>query len=314
MSRMAIAVRLLSLVERFSVNHADFLHFEVLSGLYCGLTGKTALETSLIGSGFDADFVFVEQGLAPHHLRITLLGNSIEVEALAAGLSIEGKRNIAPGECVVASLPVVVFVGEMSILWSVRDAAPTRSVGIPRLSLPMLAIIIVCSLGIGTASAIFSYNGDGGASSPNSSSAEHESKLTSHPANDQIAKAAAKELQEEVDRAGLPNIKVGSAMGAVTAEGTVTSESVTSWQKLQQWFDHRTKGTLTLVNGVLIKEERAPSGLAVEAVWHGSQPYLVIDGEKYFVGAVLDDGWMVNRIEDRRVLLSRDGRVAALPY
>ncbi|CAH2404874.1 SctD/MshK family protein [Mesorhizobium ventifaucium] len=296
------------------MNDAVSLNFEVLSGLYCGLTGKTALETSLIGSGLDADMIFVEQGLAPHHFRITLLGNSIEVEALAAGLSIKGKRNIAAGDCAVVPLPAVVLAGEMSILWSVQDEVPSGPIGIPRLSMRVLAMVIVSSLAVGTLSAIFSYNGDGGASRPNSPSVNHESKRTNHRANDQIAEAAAKELQEEVDRAGLLNVKVGSARGAVTAEGTVTSETVIGWRKLQEWFDHRTKGALALVNGVLIKDEKAPSAIAVEAVWHGPQPYLIIDGEKYFVGAVLDDGWTVDRIEDGRVLLSRNGRLAALPY
>ncbi|BBD36410.1 hypothetical protein Amn_12900 [Aminobacter sp. Y103A] len=296
------------------MNDAVSLDFEVLSGLYCGLTGKTALETSLIGCGLDADMIFVEQGLAPHHFRITLLGNSIEVEALAAGLSIKGKRNIAAGECVVVPLPVVVLAGEMSILWSVQDEVTSGPIGIPRLSMRVLATVIVSSLAVGMLSAFFSYNGDGGASRPNSPSADHESKRTNHRADDQIAEAAAKELQEEVDRAGLLNVKIGSAKDTVTAEGTVTSESVISWRKLQQWFDHRTKGALTLVNGVLIKDEKAPSAIAVEAVWRGPQPYLVIGGEKYFVGAVLDDGWTVDRIEDGRVLLSRNGRLAALPY
>ncbi|MCM5693062.1 hypothetical protein M8037_30810 [Sinorhizobium meliloti] len=293
------------------------LYFEVLSGLYCGTTGKTALATSVIGSGLDADMIFVEQGLAPHHLRITLLGNSIEVEALAAGLCIEGDRNIAAGECVVVPLPVVIDAGGMSVLWSAQDGAPAGSIGKPRLSISVLAFVLLGSLVIGVLSAIFSYGGEGarrGASSPNSPGAEQESKVTSCPANDEIAEAVAKELQEQVDRAGLVNVKVGSARGAVTAGGTVASESIIIWQKLQQWFDHRTKGTLTLVNGVLIKEEKAPSAIAVEAVWRGPQRYLVIDGEKYFVGAVLDDGWIIGRIEDGRVLLSRSGRLAALQY
>ncbi|RRH93216.1 hypothetical protein EH240_30110 [Mesorhizobium tamadayense] len=290
------------------------LHFEVLSGLYSGLTGKAALETSLIGGGLDADIIFVEQGLAPHHLRITLLGNSIEIEALAIGVSMEGSRNIAAGECVVVPLPVVIHAGAMSIRWSAQYAAPAGSIGIPRLSISVLALVLLGSLGIGALSAIFSYYGNAGALSANSPSAELESKPTNKRADDQTAVAAAKDLQEEVDKAGLLDIKIGSAKGVVTAEGTVTSASVIGWQKAQQWFDHRTNGALTLVNGVVIKEEKAPSAIAVEAVWRGSPPYLVIDGEKYFVGALLDDGWMVDRIEDGRVLLSRNGRLAALPY
>ncbi|MET2832515.1 SctD/MshK family protein [Mesorhizobium shangrilense] len=296
------------------MNDAVSLHFEVLSGLYCGLTGKAALETSLIGSGLDADIIFVEQRLEPHHLRITLLGNSIEVEALAAGLSVEGNRNIAAGECVVVPLPVVIHAGAMSILWSAQDAASAGSIGIPRLSISVLALVLLSSLGIGALSAIFSYYGNTGALSANSPGAELESQLTNNRADDQTTVAAAKDLQDEVNKAGLLNIKIGSAKGVVTAEGTVTSASATSWQKAQQWFDHRTKGALTLVNGVVLKEEKGPSAIAVEAVWRGSLPYVVIDGEKYFVGALLDDGWTVDRIEDGRVLLSRNGRLAALPY
>ncbi|UVK35608.1 hypothetical protein LHFGNBLO_006419 (plasmid) [Mesorhizobium sp. AR10] len=296
------------------MNDAVSLHFEVLSGLYCGLTGKAALETGLIGSGLDADIIFVEQGLAPHHFRMALLGNSIEVEALAAGLRMEDNRNIAAGECVVVPLPVVIHAGAMSILWSVQDAAPASAIGIPRLSISVLALVLLGSLGIGALSAIFSYYGNAGALSTNSPGADLESKLSSNRADDQTNVAAAKDLQQEVDKAGLLDIKIGSAKGVVTAEGTVTSASVIGWQKVQQWFDHRTKGALTLVNGVVIKEEKAPSAIAVEAVWRGPLPYVVIAGEKYFVGAILGDGWMVDRIEDRRVLLSRNGRLAALPY
>ncbi|RVC55954.1 hypothetical protein EN766_42805, partial [Mesorhizobium sp. M2A.F.Ca.ET.046.02.1.1] len=110
------------------------------------------------------------------------------------------------------------------------------------------------------------------------------------------------------------NIKVDSAQGFVTAKGTIAPALVTRWQNVQQWFDHRTNGALTLVSAVTTKEEKVPSSIAVEAVWRGSLPYLLISGQKYFVGALLDDGWTVDRIEEGRVLLSRNGRLAALPY
>ncbi|MGX5845232.1 SctD/MshK family protein [Mesorhizobium sp. ArgA1] len=296
------------------MNDTVCLHFEVLSGLYCGLTGKLAPETNVIGSGLDADLIFVEQGLAPHHLRVTLLANSIEVEALAAELNVKGSGNIAAGEGIVVPLPVVIHLGAMSILWSAQGAAPAGSSGTPRHSIPVLAFVLLGSVGIGALSAIFSYYGSAGASSANSPDAKLESKPTHNFADNPPTVAAAKDLQQEVDRAGLLNIKIGSAKGVVTAEGTVTSASATSWQQVQQWFDHHTKGALTLVNGVITKEEKAPSAIAVEAVWRGPSPYIVINGEKYFVGALLDDGWTVDRIEDSRVLLSRNGRIAFLPY
>ncbi|MCA1408273.1 hypothetical protein I6F26_29255 [Ensifer sp. IC3342] len=296
------------------MNDVVSLQFKVLSGLYCELTGTTALETSLIGSGLDADIIFVEQGLASHHFRITRLDKSIEVEALTAGLSMEGNRNIAAGERIVAPLPVVIHAGAMSILWSVPDAAPADLIGIPRLSISVLALVLLGSLGIGVLSAIFSDYGNAVVVSAHLSNGEREPKLPDNRTDDQTVVTAAKDLQQEVDRVGLPNIKVSSAKGVVTAEGTVTSASAISWHNVQQWFDHRTKGALALLNRVVIEDEKAPSAIAVEAVWRGPLPYLVINGEKYFVGALLDDGWMVERIEDGRVMLSRNGRLAALTY
>lgn len=113
---------------------------------------------------------------------------------------------------------------------------------------------------------------------------------------------------------GLLNIKVGSGHGVVTAEGNVTPSLLAKWLEIQQWFDHQTNGTPALVNAVTVKDEKTPSSISVQAVWHGSEPYLLIGGQKHFVGALLSNGWTVDRIEDGRVLLSRNGRFAALPY
>ncbi|MGZ2402912.1 SctD/MshK family protein [Rhizobium ruizarguesonis] len=296
------------------MNDAACLHFEVLSGLYSGLTGNSAPGANLIGSGLDSDIVFVEQRLESHHFRITFLRDSIkvEVEAVAAGISIEGRGDIAAGERVVLPLPVVVHAGTMSILWSAPDAAQAGSTGIPRLLIPMVAMVLVGLLGIGALSAIFFYGGSPDTLSANSPGAE-PAPIINRP-DDQVNQATAKALQQEVDRAGLRNIKIASANGVVTAHGTVMPALVARWQKVQQSFDHRTSGALTLVSGVAIKEEKAPPSIAVEAIWRGALPYLLIGGQKYFVGALLDDGWTVDQIEDDHVLLSRNGQLAALPY
>ncbi|MBP2449518.1 SctD/MshK family protein [Rhizobium leguminosarum] len=298
------------------MNDAASLHFEVLSGLYSGLTGNSAPGANLIGSGLDSDMVFVEQRLEPRHFRITFLRNSIEVEveAVAAGISIEGRGDIAAGERVVVPLPVVIHAGTMSILWSAPDAAQAGPAGISRLSIPVVAIVLVGLLGIGALSAVFFYYDSLDELSANSPGAEPVPEPTINRPDDRANQATAKALQQEVDRAGLLNIKIASANGVLTANGTVMPALVARWQKVQEWFDHRTNGALTLVSGVAIKEERAPSSITVEAVWRGALPYLLIGGQKYFVGALLDDGWTVERIEEGRVLLSRNGQLAALPY
>nr|WP_249799546.1 MULTISPECIES: FHA domain-containing protein [unclassified Bradyrhizobium] len=297
-----------------SVNEAASLHFEVLSGPYAGLSGKAAVGTSLIGSGLDADMVFVEQGLEPHHLRITLVGNSIELEALATVSTPEGEGDIAAGERVVLFLPAVIRAGAMSIRWSMQNAIEARSISLSRVWISALALVLLSFLGVGSLSTIFfkaSGSAPTGIAPP---AAELVPKLGMNRPDDRRAQAAAEVLKQEIDKAGLLDIRVGSGPGFVSAEGKVTPATVAKWQELQQWFDGRTYGAVTLVNGVIVKEEKQPSSIAIEAVSRGPQPYLLVGGQKYFVGALLADGWAVTRIEDGRVLLSRNGRVVAVPY
>ncbi|TWB93004.1 type III secretion protein D [Bradyrhizobium macuxiense] len=290
-------------------------NYEVLSGLYSGLTGKAGVGTSLIGSGLDADMIFVEQGLEPHHLRIIPHGNSIEIEALATGISVDENEDIPPGERVVVPLPAIIHTGAMSIRWSRPGSAQAGSVGRSRGAIVALTLILLSSVAIGTVSIISAHTGNAvtlGTDSPPAIQAAPKLSLSGLDAG--TTDATAELLQETVDGAGLLNIKVSSGLGVVTAEGTVTPAFVAKWQEVQQWFDHHTNGIPALVNAVTVKEEKTPSSIAVQAVWRGSQPYLLIGGQKYFVGALLNNGWTVDRIEDGRVLLSRSGRLAALPY
>ncbi|RXH42190.1 SctD/MshK family protein [Bradyrhizobium zhanjiangense] len=291
------------------------LDFEVLSGLYTGLRGKAPVGDSLIGSGLDADMIFVEQGLAPHHLRIIPQRDSIEVEALAAGISVDGHESITSGERVSVPLPAIVHVGAMSIRWSTQDFPQAGPSNRSRGSIVALSLLLLSSVAIGTVSTIFAPTDSAVALSTDSLPvAEVAAKPAINHYEASGADGIAELLRHEIERRGLLDIKVGSGPGVVTAEGTVTPNLVAKWQEIQQWFDHQTNGTPTLVNAVAVKEEKAPSSIAVQAVWRGSEPYLLIGGQKYFVGALLSNGWTVDRIEDGRVLLSRNGRFAALPY
>ncbi|KRQ93571.1 hypothetical protein CQ12_38920 [Bradyrhizobium jicamae] len=297
------------------MNESISLEFEVLSGLYAGLTGKAAVGAGLIGSGLDADMIFVEQGLEPHHLRIIPHCNSIEIEPLAAGISVDGHRNIAPGERRSVPLPAVVHIGGMSIRWSTQDFPQARSSHRFHSLIVALSLVLLSSVAIGPLSTILAPADSGVMLSTNSPPAvDVAPKPTIHRVDARAADATAELLRQQVERRGLLNIKVSSGPGVVTAEGNVTPPLVAKWQELQQWFDHQTNGTPALVNAVTVKEEKTPSSIAVQAVWRGSEPYLLIGGQKYFVGALLNNGWTIDRIEDERVLLTRYGRSAALPY
>lgn len=297
------------------MNDSVSLEFEVLSGLYTGLKGKAAGGESIVGSGLDADMIFVEQGLEPHHLRIIAQRDSIEVEALAASISIDGLASITSGESVRVPLPAVIHAGAMSIRWSTEDVQPLASSKRSRSSIIALSLVLLSSVVIGTISIILSPGDRAVVPSTQSSRAvEIATKPTVDHFDPRAADEMALSLRQEIERAGLLDVKIGRGPGVVTAEGTIAPNLVAKWKEIQQWFDRQTNGTTTLVNAVTVKEEKMPSSIAVQAVWRGSEPYLLIAGQKYFVGALLSNGWTVDRIEDGRVLLSRNGRSAALPY
>lgn len=290
--------------------------FEVQSGLYAGLSDRMSAGIRTIGSGLDADLVFIQQNLEPHHLRVALAEGTIAIEALAPGVVLDGVGEIAPGSQAEAALPALVHVGSLSIRWSDETQGHAGLAGSPRLSAKTVAAAAFALLVL-TGLTTFIYDASADAPVVAASlvgEAGPVRKFTASRPDEAGTKAAAAALQAEIEKVGLLNIKVSSGPGVVAAEGTVEPSLMPDWQKLQQWFDHRYTGGLTLVNGVILKEEKLPSSIAVEAVWQGTQPHLLVRGQKYFVGAMLDDGWTIHRIEGDRVLLSRDGRLAAVRY
>ncbi|MGY3238045.1 type III secretion protein D [Bradyrhizobium sp. USDA 4472] len=296
------------------MNEPNCPHFEVLSGCYSGLTGKVGTGSCLIGSSLDADLIFVEQGLEPRHLRVTPHSNAIEIEALAGDVRIEGHETILPNEPIVVALPVTLHAGAMSIRWTIEDYKQAGSIHRRRILLAVLALALISSAAVAAVASSFVQTDSSMASSASSPASDIAPKLALSAPDALATDAAAGRLQEEVDRAGLVGIKIGSGAGVVTADGTVTPASLPTWRDVQQRFDHNSHGAYTLVNAVAIKDEKTPPTIGVEAVWRGSDPYIVIAGQKYFVGALLTNGWTVYGIEKGRVLLSRDGRLATLPY
>jgi hypothetical protein len=129
----------------------------------------------------------------------------------------------------------------------------------------------------------------------------------------QVASDAAMALKRDIEKAGLLSIALESGSGVVRASGTVEPGAAGQWLALQQQFDERYMGEITLINGVTLKAEKLPA-LDIQAVWRGANPHVVIRGQRYSVGAVLDNGWAVKLIELDRVVLERQGRQVAVQF
>ena len=89
-----------------------------------------------------------------------------------------------------------------------------------------------------------------------------------------------------------------------------------AWTEAQQWFDAAYRGRLVLVAKVTSTEAKKTMPVVnVQAVWFGERPYFITaEGNRYYKGAFLDNGWTIKDIADGRILLTKDGETLALVY
>jgi hypothetical protein len=130
------------------------------------------------------------------------------------------------------------------------------------------------------------------------------------------AEEAGRKLTERLEASGLSGLRVGAAGGQVTVTGSITKQQTGAWTEVQQWFDAAYRGRLVLVANVTPTEAKKPAPVMnVQAVWFGERPYVITtEGNRYYKGAFLDNGWMIKDIVDGRILLAKDGETLALVY
>ena len=130
------------------------------------------------------------------------------------------------------------------------------------------------------------------------------------------AEDAGRKLTERLGASGLSGLRVSAAGGQVTVTGSITKQQTGAWTGAQQWFDAAYRGRLVLVANVTPTEAKKPAPvLNVQAVWFGERPYVITtEGNRYYKGAFLDNGWMIKDIVDGRILLAKDGETLALVY
>jgi hypothetical protein len=130
------------------------------------------------------------------------------------------------------------------------------------------------------------------------------------------AEEAGRKLTERFEASGLTGLRVTAAGGQVTVTGSITKQQAGAWTEAQQWFDGAYRGRLVLVANVTPTEAKKPAPVVnVQAVWFGERPYIITaEGNRYYKGAFLDNGWMIKDIVEGRILLAKDGETLALVY
>jgi len=130
------------------------------------------------------------------------------------------------------------------------------------------------------------------------------------------AEDAGRKLTERLNVSGLTGLRVTAGGGQVVVTGSITKQQTDAWTEAQQWFDAAYHGHLVLVANVTPTDAKKPMPVVnVQAVWFGERPYIITaEGNRYYKGAYLDNGWTIKDIADGRILLAKDGETLALVY
>jgi Inner membrane component of T3SS, cytoplasmic domain len=324
---------------------SNCLTMSIESGLYAGSSHEFAPGRYTIGSSVDADIVLMEADVEPLHAVIDTSRPELQVEALAAKVSVGAQKHLATGARQIVATPLRLNIGAVQLHFSrAGDSGPqSRDSGLfgapmPRSRLLMgAALVSIVSIAlmmhsladVPISQTTGAFRGDvrqlllaSTANMPDilpvvareAMPREREVGLSVPDLASDKVKAAADAMRAEVERMGILNVLIEPGVGIVAATGTIDPKAAAQWQTVQRWFDERFEGDITLVNGVSVKAEKVPVSLSIEGVWRGDHPHLMIRGQKYLEGAMLDGGWAIERIEAEKVLLRREGKLVAVRY
>jgi hypothetical protein len=326
---------------------SNCLTMSIESGLYAGSSHELAPGRYTIGSSVDADIVLMETDVEPLHALIDASGPEIQIEALAGRISIGAQKALAAGARQAVATPLRMNIGAAQLHFSRADdsglsgvqsrgslfgASMPRSrllVGAGLVSIVSIALVMHSLADVPISQTTGAFHGDvrqalfvSTANAPDilpvvakeAAPREREAGPSVPDLASDKVKVAADAMRAEVERMGILNVLIEPGVGIVAATGTIDPKAAAQWQTVQRWFDERFEGDITLVNGVSIKAEKVPVSLSIEGVWRGDHPHLLIRGQKYLEGALLDGGWAIERIEAERVLLRREGKLVAVRY
>jgi hypothetical protein len=97
--------------------------------------------------------------------------------------------------------------------------------------------------------------------------------------------------------------------------GKLIKQQALEWAAIRQWFDQTFGGGIVLTANVTDDDGPAMPTLQLRAIWYGDRPYIIsAHGERYYQGAVLDNGWIVRQIGEDHLLLAKAGETVVLKY
>jgi type III secretion protein D len=279
-----------------------------------------------IGSAIQSDIVLADAMVAPHHLTLEINNGStlreLRVSAVGGSVDLDEGATIEPGATRLLTLPAILSIGESRIeLISLRPAeddlaTPAMPAGPDpsarfAATVGLLLVLSVALITFGFRPA--SSPGQGGLATAATAAVTTMPRPTAP-----IPPVAAKVESLRAKLATIPDLAalaVTEEEGAVVLTGPIEPPAVIKLAPLQRWFDAEWSGGAVLINRTVLQANEPPPSLAIEAVWRGKpSPYVLVGGERFLEGAMVDGGWVIQRIEAESVLLRRQNRTVSVRF
>jgi hypothetical protein len=266
----------------------------VTSGLHQGSSLVLDQPVYTLGADLAADLVLSDPAIAGLHLRLRFEGGQVAIEALGGDVLLGANVRIPQGSGHRARLPLHLRIGTVGVSLALPEGAE-KPAHAPRTFAPWIvatALLFLCA-------AALAFRND---SPPAPPAAFVDVPLVQAPSHEQ-AKAW---LEQQLQAAHLDAVKVSSSNGQLSAVGSFEQSQKPQWLALQQAFDQRYGQQIVLNPRVAVRADAARPRVRFQAVWFGTNPYVINDsGKRLYPGAALADNWVLERIENNQVILAR---------
>jgi type III secretion protein D len=265
--------------------------FEIAGGPNAGASVTLARGRYRLGSDTASDIVLADSAVSPSHAVLELARDRADTIALAPGVLLQ-RRQLSAGRPVALKRGTVVTLGETRLKVG-GPAVPVR--------LHRKASVTVCLALLGLAGAGAAYHGAApvaiGAMRP-------DQPPTGGAGSATLDRAVADFRAHLADTRLAPGLQVSASDGVVLATGTVLPNDRAIWLDAEKWFDGHLGGRYALADRVSVATPADLPKLEVAAVSMAPVPNVITrDGQHYTVGAVLRDGWSVDRITPNDIVL-----------
>jgi hypothetical protein len=303
---------------------------EVVDGVHSGVTLPLDKSVYSIGSKPGTDIILADEGVAPEHGVIRLHGRTVIVEAVGGDIGLGTRHRVAHGHGCRTTLPVELslgsaviriaqpaesrtpFIGGTALRWSAIGAVAC-AVLIPMSGYDPVAAISRMSLAApaapvsDAAPSRFALTGERTAATDRLSSAADATGTT--------VDAAAGALGEKLAQAGLAELAARVDGSRVLVSGAILHDQNAAWSDIQRWFDATFGSRYVLASAVGIRPPGGNPKFDLQAIAFSESPYVITaDGQRRYPGAVLDKGWVIKEISERRLTLTKNGQELALSF